>query len=503
MNSFLLGGKKYFPIIISMSLFIILFISTTDKLLTYNVLASRKALVLIGNFVFMAFFLFILFRFGMEKVLFFMIALFPFWIRGMYYFGFDILPNNFNYLTLDIIVFFLVSFTLVLKTFLHNNIYINNIFIYILLISIIYISASMLNIYIRDGISYVELEIFILNFLFPIFMILSLYFYLFNASDFHKNMFIKAIYYFYLVILIYALVELFVKGQHLLVQPSLFLENGLRQSSGTDGSQIISGGLRDILYFSFLEAMMPLFGIMFYKNNLISLKTYKKLLLMSLFFVFSIFSKGPMVLILINIYFANKIVKIITFKSMKYVIPLIVGLFTVIGAKLIERLERFGNVFLFLAEDGIDSAMNEEASSAGRIINMMNRFQEFKDSPWIGKSELTLTNDIFISLFSSYGIITSAVILYLLYLIYLNLNILGKYISISLFIFSLVELGTMFSIGGVATSSGGLSRNEYIEIFGWLPYYSNANVYISSILLLATLLNTKKGDGICIKNVKI
>ena len=86
MNSFLLGGKKYFPIIISMSLFIILFISTTDKLLTYNVLASRKALVLIGNFVFMAFFLFILFRFGMEKVLFFMIALFPFWIRGMYYF---------------------------------------------------------------------------------------------------------------------------------------------------------------------------------------------------------------------------------------------------------------------------------------------------------------------------------------------------------------------------------------------------------------------------------
>lgn len=465
------------------------------KVSTIDILASRKILTIIAGITFYLIMIYVLFKYSISKFLFVLIILIPFWMRSSFYFGFDVLPNNFNYITLDIIIF--LSTSILLTVYILNikiNIKIDKILLLILLVTFTYLIATSLNIYIRKDVSLLELDIVLINFLLPMIILLSFYFYLINSDDRIKKRYIKSIYYFYITIILFAIIELLIKGQHVLLNPSMFLQYGLRFPSLEGGSQIISGGLRDMLYFAFLEAIYPLLGIIFLQNKMISLKQYKIFLGISIFFVLAIYSKGPILVLLINLYFANKYIHFIKIKNIIKFSPFLIGILFFIVSSLAERLSKFNNVLVSLfIDDNHGAAMTEESSAAGRLIEMIERFQEFLLSPWVGYSSLDLVNNSFVFLLSAYGIIFTIIFTVITFLIYKQLNNLGKNILFSWFVFSMVDFGVIIEIGGTRNHLLQLSQDAYIQQYGWVPCYSTANIYVSILILVLILISCKKG----------
>lgn len=463
------------------------------KITTIDALASRKIITIIVGISLYLLMLYTVFKYGIPKFLFIFIVFIPFWMRSSFYFGYDVLPNHFNYLTFDIILFLLVSVLLVLATLKKNSFKVDKVLFLTFAIFGVYTIATLFNIYIRVDVKLIEYDIVIINFLLPMIIFASFYFYIFNSQNDVKELYIKAMNYFYTTIILFAIIELLIKGQHIFSNPSMFLQYGLRFPSLADGSQIISGGLRDMLYFAFLEAIYPLIGIIFLKYNIINMKQYRIFLGISILFVLAIYSKAPILLLLINLYFANKYIHFIKIKNLIKFLPFLILVIFLIFNSFTERISKFSNVLVALfVEDNRGAAMSEESSAAGRLIKMIDRFQEFLSSPWIGQSALDIVNNSFVFLLSSYGIIFTLFILSLILIAYKQLSALGRNILFSWFIFSLVDFGVIFEIGGVRNHLLHLTQESYIQYYGWVPCYSTANIYVSTLLMVLVFITCNK-----------
>ena len=469
-------------------------LSSVHELVVNYDINFRKVFILFFSVAFINILLYIGLRsLNIAKILFIVISIFPFWIRGAYYINFGTLPNDFYFISLDIFIFFVLSTLMFLSSFKNiRKLYTDKNILYIFSIFIVVHIGIIINFFTTDK-DLTEINIYLVNILLPMLFIISLYMYYFTTSSDNRILILKSIRNFYYVVLIFILIEFLFKGGVILKNPMLLLEHGLRLSPSLNdssgyGASIISGGIRDMLYLAFLFSIYPIVGDFFLQKKLITNRAYKLMLGFSFIIVIGIYSKTPIVLFLVSL--------LLTFNllSLKRIVIFIISiclLLLIVSDKILLRLEAFSKAIGYLLDGSFGMAREAESSAIGRLLNILDRYKEIELSPYFGQSSFYLVDSSIIYFSSIIGIIFYLCSILFSIFIFNNLNKLGRKLFLVVTLYTIFTFHNFIGIGGTNTYLSFDKYSLFIQIYGWFPNYSTANIYVSSLLIFLFLINKR------------
>jgi len=450
----------------------------------------RKILVVIFSIAFINFIFYTTIKSrSLIRTVYVVISLIPIWMRGSPYLGINLMPNNFYYITLDVILFNVLSTLMVMALMIKPKIYLNEISKNMLVILSLILLGICINLASSSNISN-ELNLFIVNIFTPAFFLISLYVYSLQVSHQHRGVIVKSISNLYFMILLFMLIELLFKGGAIFQNPGMILENGLRIGSKINpdnyGATIISGGIRDLLYLAFLFSIYPIVGLIFVKREIIKNKTYFIMLGVSFLIVFGVHSKTPIVIFFLSLLLSSGVKKFL----LNY-LPIVTTFMMLFSEGLIQRVSNFYKSFLYIIDGSFSLSREIDSSAAGRIIGVIERYNELLLNQWIGLSSIKLIDNIVVYLFSIVGVAIGGLIIILTIRVWNDLNKYGRRLGIVILSYSMVTFNNLFGVGGWNSYLKYETSSEFIHVYGWLPSYSAGNVYVTLMLVYLVLINNK------------
>ena len=426
---------------------------------------------------------------SIEKCILVLLVFYPIWQRSSYYLKVVSLPDGFYIINFQQVYLIALSFMLLALFTVREKKELRRKDLICVIFSMVILISSTINYFYtnQDSVTY-NFNILIVNYYIPALLLIAISLYTSKLDTSCKiDSIIK---YFFIFQLCFCFVELVSRGGSILSNPTLLLKYGLRVPSGSDGSQIITGGIRDLLYFAWLFSWMPIYFHYKYKVNKLKKNEYTFWMVVSYFVVLLTYSKSPIAILLMNTLLILKIDGVINKKSAtKGIVFLLV--FTALSPLLINKF--FARVIQFIEST---SAFFSTSDSASRSIDMTVYYRlraiidqvEFSFSDFsnfmIGGYSNFVEGSSFFLVSSAFGFVTLLIIIGLSLWYFINCNIYQKGVFLSFLLYSITSLESFIGVSNYKIFTQSIDYQAYIGKYGWYPQYSMGNTFVTIVLFV-------------------
>ncbi|OLQ76108.1 hypothetical protein BIT28_19025 [Photobacterium proteolyticum] len=425
---------------------------------------------------------------SIKKALFAILVFYPIWQRPAYYIKLLSMPDGFYILNLQQAYIMIISVIIILAGLVNRKVRLNSQELLCLTFSLLVLVFSSINYFVSgDDVTTYNFNILIVNYYIPSLLFIGLILYTYQVDRRYIN---NAILCFIIFQFLFCFIELIFRGKIILSNPMLFVTYGLRLPSGSDGSQIITGGIRDLLYFAWFFSWLPIYFFYRYKNGLFSKKEYVFWMFFSYVVVLMTYSKSPIIILLINTFIILKVDGVFSKKTRKKLIGIALGI-TILSPFIINNF--YSRVIQFIESVTVYFTMGDNASREVdmtvyyRLKSIADQLQYISNDAsnlfFGGFNNFVEGSSLFFVL-SSFGFIALLIIIIISLLYFIKCNIYQKGVFLSYLIYSITSLESFVGVSNHRLYLHSIDYSKYINENGWYPQYSMGNVFITIVLFV-------------------